>query len=888
MGLLNIGASGLLASQTAINTTGNNIANANVDGYSRQQAVPQTRSSIYDQGGFIGTGVDIETVRRITDQFINQQVLIDSASYAEFDILASQLANLEKMIGGDETGLSTSLENFFSALKAASDNVTSDAARKVVLSQADALAKRFNKVAVTIAQQQSMVNEQIVKVADQINIHAKKIADLNQQIINRQVSGSGDETNNLLDKRDNAMRSLAELISFSTVQSGDSVNIYIGAGQPLVIDGTVNKISITDDTLNVGNKAVMLEFNGRQTNITDRITGGKLGGLIQYRDQMLKGIEGTINRLSLSITQMYNLQHQAGIDRNGKQGGNFFSSVNSDLLVSQRIIAASSNASAGSQVTTVSIMDANALDASQYRLVLSGASTPLNYSLTRLEDKQVVASGLLANGYPQSIQTGQGFSIHLDSGTYQTGDQFYINPSASGARQMSLAIQSSAELALASPLKFEALATNSGTAKVLLNDTISVADMDLSALDSFLSSDALLPPLLIRFTSASTYDVLDNSDPTNPQQLDPPIRNQSYKSGSVNHLLPYSQGSLYWASDSPQVFSANTGPTGTMSNGFPGGGSASEVVTLTTIDPLTGSTAILTHTINSGDSADVIAARLSNIDGVSATASTSLLINVTDDGDNNLLEMSLNGTRLNNTLPFTNENLANQINAIFSGQSITAEVIDNQLLIRSFTGQDLKLSRIGGEPDDRVLIRSVNGGPLTRARLDPNEETVAGGIVEIVTDKNTSMKSSGSLFGSAIPKSMAVFSGYPLTITGTPAAGDRFLISGDADAQGDNRNALALQDLQTLNIFKNGTMSFSDEYQSAVTSLGSQTQAAQINESASKLLLEQSQSRRESISGVNLDEEAARLIEFQHAYSASAQVINTARDIFQTLLGVFN
>ncbi|HCH20869.1 MAG TPA: hypothetical protein DEX33_05635 [Cellvibrionales bacterium] len=82
-------------------------------------------------------------------------------------------------------------------------------------------------------------------------------------------------------------------------------------------------------------------------------------------------------------------------------------------------------------------------------------------------------------------------------------------------------------------------------------------------------------------------------------------------------------------------------------------------------------------------------------------------------------------------------------------------------------------------------------------------------------------------------------------------------------------------------------MTFLEFYQSLMTELGSQTQLAEVSQASAKLLLEQSQSRRESVAGVNLDEEAARLIEFQHAYSASAQVISTARDIFQTLAGVF-
>lgn len=247
----------------------------------------------------------------------------------------------------------------------------------------------------------------------------------------------------------------------------------------------------------------------------------------------------------------------------------------------------------------------------------------------------------------------------------------------------------------------------------------------------------------------------------------------------------------------------------------------------------------------------------------------------------------MNGVSLDDGFPHSEESLAVRINALFADQSITAKVENDSLLIQSFSGQDLTLSRIGGEVGDRILVRSINDGPLMRTRINPGDEVVAGGRIELVTDKNTTINSSGGLFSGAVAKSMAVFTAYPLTISGVAAVGDRFEITGDGDGQGDNRNALSLQNLKGLNLLNDNNMTFLEFYQSLMTELGSQTQLAEVSQASAKLLLEQSQSRRESVAGVNLDEEAARLIEFQHAYSASAQVITIARDIFQTLLGVF-
>ena len=158
------------------------------------------------------------------------------------------------------------------------------------------------------------------------------------------------------------------------------------------------------------------------------------------------GLERGINRLALSLTQMFNLQHRAGVDLNGQQGGNFFSSLNTDTLMSRRITASSSNGTVLTQQASVSINDISRLDDSVFQLTLSGTAEPFNYTVTRLDDSEIVASGLLANAYPQSILTNQGFTINLESGNFQAGDNFLIDASAEAAKHMKLAIESSGPL----------------------------------------------------------------------------------------------------------------------------------------------------------------------------------------------------------------------------------------------------------------------------------------------------------------------------------------------------------------------------------------------------------------------------------------------------------
>ena len=157
MGLLNIGVSGLLASQSAINTTGHNIANANVQGYSRQELVLDTRSPQFDGGGFVGRGVEVETVRRITNEFISQQLRIDTANFAELEAYGNEIAQLDGLIANANTGLSAALDSFFGSLQAVADSPASLPARQLVLSEGQRLAQRFS-----ILQQAQLVMHRLV------------------------------------------------------------------------------------------------------------------------------------------------------------------------------------------------------------------------------------------------------------------------------------------------------------------------------------------------------------------------------------------------------------------------------------------------------------------------------------------------------------------------------------------------------------------------------------------------------------------------------------------------------------------------------------------------------------------------------------------------------
>jgi flagellar hook-associated protein 1 FlgK len=895
MGLLNIGVTGLLASQTAINTTGHNIANANVQGYSRQEVVLETNAPRFGGGGFVGNGVEVETIRRITNEFITQQLRTDTANFAELDAFATQISQLDSVIAGANTGLTAALDSFFSSLQAVADSPTSLPARQLVLSEGERLAQRFNVLQSGINAQTDNVNGQIRSIGSEVDQLAQSIAKLNGDIAAAQGFSTSDQVNDLLDRREEALRQLSELVSFSTSeQDGNIINVFVGGGQPLVLGSNSNRVVTMDNPLDASRTELAIDVNNNLQMVTDSFSGGKLGGLLRYRDNILDSVQGNVGVLALAVTDMFNAQHRAGIDLNSQQGIDFFTPINTDALMRDRIKASSNNGFPNDRVATVSIDNISELAGSNYRLNLGGSGT-LNYTLVRASDQTVVSSGMLSSSFPQTIMTDQGFSINLSSGSFQNSDSFLISPSLSAAESMALNVQDTASLALGSPIIAGASLGNTGTGVITQGGIIRVGEIDSQNLPAFATAGQLSPPLLIRFTSASTYDVLDNSDPLNPQNLSPPLRNQTFAPNQSNNLLPQDLSATYISTSAAHVFGAQVGIIGSgVSNGYPDPNPliTSETITVNTVNAATGSTSVTSVNLLAGESAATAAARINTLNGVTATANTSATLNIVDDGDLGLLRIRFNGVTLTDPAlgavpnPLTSDFLAERINQVFAGSGTSASSDGTLLTVRSVNGADLRFEEFGSDPNDRLEIVNINGA-ATNVFVFNNQEAVVGGTIDVITDAGSTISTSGGLFTNPTPQPLPVYLGYQVSLAGSPDVGDTFSIGFNDSGAGDNRNALALASLQTADILDNGSLSIAQGYSQLVAQVGSQTGAANIDREAVQSLLFQTTARRDSVAGVNLDEEAARLIQFQQSYTASAQIITVAREIFDTLLGAF-
>lgn len=221
-------------------------------------------------------------------------------------------------------------------------------------------------------------------LSGQVNRLATSVADYNDSI--SQAVANGFEPNDLLDARDEAVRKLSELIGVTVVrQDSSTVNLFIGSGQPLVVGKDASTLQIGPGSSDPTRAGVQLVSGGTTQDITKLISGGQLGGLIRYRQDVLDQALNAVGRLALSIAGEVNSQLEQGLDINGQAGGQLFKDINSADQVSLRSQAQPTNSDPETKLN-VFITDTSKLSTSDYEVVFSSAT---EYSIRRLSDNYI-------------------------------------------------------------------------------------------------------------------------------------------------------------------------------------------------------------------------------------------------------------------------------------------------------------------------------------------------------------------------------------------------------------------------------------------------------------------------------------------------------------------
>lgn len=621
--LLTTSVSGMLSYQRALNVTAHNIANVNTPGYSRQVAEFTTRPGQATGAGFIGSGVQITTIKRIYDELLGQQLQTSITSQARFATMGSFASRIDGLLASPETGLSPSMQSFFNSLQDLVNDPASLPARQALLGEAEGFVQRLQAIDGRFREIDAEVNGRLQQAVADINRLATSIANINNEVVLAQ-GRTGQPPNDLLDQRDGMIRELSGLIGISTTPQDDgAINVFIGTGQSLVIGTLANTLAVTNNEFDPSRFDVVYRTSGGDSPLDTRLTGGAIGGLLEFRADILDSARQALGETALALATTFNAQHAAGMDLRGALGGDFFS------LGPTSVLPSSNNAGTGA--ITVSIADIGALAGTEYVMEFDGAV----YSLRDLKSGQLVA--MAGTGTVVDPFLADGLSI-VTSGAPVAGDQFMLRPSRDVAAGLSVAVTDVQSIAMAVPTRTLSGSSNIGDAAI---SAPQIVDRD---------DAALLATSVILFTAPNTY----------------------------------------------------------------------------------------------------------SINGAGAFAYTS-------------------------------------------------------------------------------------GDPI-------------------------------------------VINGSQFTITGMPQTGDQFTLESNAGGFGDNGNGLLLGQIQTQGLLRGGTASINDNYGRLIANVGTRTSQIHSNLGAQNVILANIEDEVSSRSGVNLDEEAARLIQFQQAYQALAQIVSVASTLFDTLL----
>ncbi|AFN77351.1 flagellar hook-associated protein FlgK [Stutzerimonas stutzeri DSM 10701] len=483
--LLNIGLSGLSASKTQLSITGHNITNVNTPGFSRQNASQATTSPQFSGAGYIGSGTTLVDVRRTYSEFLTNQVRSSTALNSDVAAYKSQIDQLDSLLAGSTTGITPSLQSFFSALQTAAEDPANIPARQLVLAEAEGLARRFNTVYDRLSEQNSFTNKQMAAVTDQVNRLAGSIGSLNEAIA--VASANGKQPNDLLDARDEAVRQLSSYIGVTVVPQDDSsFNIFIGSGQPLVVGSSVARLEVVPGQGDPNRHEVQFISGGSRQGITSQITGGELGGLIRYREEVLDSTMNSLGRLALAVSDQINSQLGQGLDLKGQVGSALFGDYNDPALAKLRVNAFSGNSS--SAQPALNITDTSQLTTSDYLMEYDGTS----YKVRRLSDNQPMTVTAAADGTLSITDKNgrdQGFQIVPGTPSPAAGDKFTLQPTRRGATDISAILDQADQLAFASPVRAESDLQNAGTGAISQPDMVSApSPIDLAELNAAFGS----------------------------------------------------------------------------------------------------------------------------------------------------------------------------------------------------------------------------------------------------------------------------------------------------------------------------------------------------------------------------------------------------------------
>lgn len=456
---INIAAGALTTNQAVMQVIGNNIANANTDGYTRQRVELQAVPGQQLGSGYFGKGVQIESVSRVGyDAFLSRESNIAQTAMKADSVRYQYLQNIESLFPMGEGGLGELLNNALNAWADVASSPNDSTARQVVLNQFDALATRIRETYERLNQIGESARLQAGETVKEVNRLAAAIAEANDKIA--QVQGSGVTPNDLLDQRDLLVAKLNEKIKINTIEADDgTLSVFVAGSLPLVLGSRTAKLQIERADVD-GDRQIKLSFLQGASSYEvpfEFVGGGELKGLHEIINKDVVSTQAALGQVSLALASIVNQQQVSGLNQNGLPG--------SPLFTWSEIRGLSINGASGGAVAIVSVPDRMPSTDIVVTFQIDGT-----LMVERPSDGLILQSdGSWAENVTSLSNDAAGVGSVLGltfnfSGVPEAS--FYFRAGADVAQSISMSLAAPSELAAASRVSLSSVESNKGDASV--------------------------------------------------------------------------------------------------------------------------------------------------------------------------------------------------------------------------------------------------------------------------------------------------------------------------------------------------------------------------------------------------------------------------------------
>jgi flagellar hook-associated protein 1 FlgK len=931
---LQIAQSALASNQLAMDVTGHNVANANTTGYSRQSPVfVQNNPLDYPNSGEVGTGVNISTIKRYRDSFIDAQIRTATSSQSYYNTSSTLLQQVQTALAEPSSnGLQTGLQNFFTAFQSLSTNPSDLSTRQLVISDSQNLIFSYQNLYTSIIGLRNQLNSSLSTLSTNVNTIAQNIYTLNQQIA--VVNASGQQPNDLMDQRDSLVNQLSQLVNvnYTTGQSGNLL-VSIG-GHSLVSTSGYDSLSVIPDTSNPSDpnnstSQPMSKLVWSSDGMSASVSGGQIGATLDMRDNNLVSYMNQLNTQATSLMSAVNNLNLQGYP------------LNSSSLVSD--ISPTLNFFTGSSITTMGIDSRIVNNPGLIGASATGGSGDgqIAQAIANLQNENIYGSPVSQTSVSGSVLPVQYLSstgYNLSSANVDVGSSGIYNLDFSNATtaQRTLTIQLgglASQSIVIDPNTYTQIAS-AGTPPsptTSLIDQINSKIMANSALTStphaIENSPSTLNLALGSATAAQRTLTINGSnitvDASNYNSVNDLISNINTQiaanSSLSGHVQAYNDGGLlgFKVLDSTSSLSVS-GDTSAML-GFSSTGVQNATATpliqayqdgnllaFKLVDNLQGSTPIQDSTFQ-GSSFMTSGLQALAFPTVIGTTAPSLNIVTTS---NATLNFSLNaGSPVALSIPTGTyssvDSLVSAWNAAFSSSSLNgrvyAENINGNL---AFYTPNLGISSLtvtgdgtqgfgstgvtnSAQSDSNLYNFAMYGS--TANGVDPRARTLSIISTNTLTGQSTTSNiylpsDSYSNSTSIASKLNALYggSGMPLNSITVGTNGEALTFN----STNPNQSIRVLGEYTSVLGFNNydGSSTVANAYIGMTSSIGTQGQQASTNYTNQSNVVTLLQNQQQSVEGVSMDEEMTNLIQYQTAYSASARVINTINSMLDKLI----